>query len=167
MTLWLRMSGKRNVSFCRGHEVANALYIKPYKTNGLSYIIELTNAKSISKLCVSYIRPVGLSMGVVRVMPQYSLGISLGMAYLRRHLLDPPHAIIMRLHRLGVSFYFILITEIYWAITPPPHLQHKDKMLELGQHRRGPWPTDGTPFPGGGVLEWKVPCTPKLLNASL
>ncbi len=29
MTLWLRMSGKRNVSVCRGHELANALY--PHK----------------------------------------------------------------------------------------------------------------------------------------
>ncbi len=27
MTLWLWMSGKRNVSVCRGHELANALYI--------------------------------------------------------------------------------------------------------------------------------------------
>ncbi len=26
MTLWLWMSGKRNVSVCRGHELANALY---------------------------------------------------------------------------------------------------------------------------------------------
>ncbi len=26
MTLWLRMSGKGNVSVCRGHELANALY---------------------------------------------------------------------------------------------------------------------------------------------
>ncbi len=27
MTLWLWMSGKRNVSVCRGHELTNALYI--------------------------------------------------------------------------------------------------------------------------------------------
>ncbi len=27
MTLWLWMSGKRNVSVCRGHELANALYV--------------------------------------------------------------------------------------------------------------------------------------------
>ncbi len=27
MTLWLCMSGKRNVSVCIGHELANALYL--------------------------------------------------------------------------------------------------------------------------------------------
>ncbi len=31
MTLWLWMSGKRNVSVCRGHELANALYITKSK----------------------------------------------------------------------------------------------------------------------------------------
>ncbi len=69
-------------------------------------------------------------MGVVRVMPQFSLGICIlyGLAHikvnLRRHLLDSPHAIIMRLHQLRVSFTVIPIPERDWTNEQQPLPHH-------------------------------------------
>ncbi len=54
MTLWLWMSGKRNVSVCIGHELANALYRLPFPCLRVSLVVHcastLTNISFIIKV---------------------------------------------------------------------------------------------------------------------
>ncbi len=54
MTLWLRMSGKRNVSVCIGHELANALYMLFLKTHDWPKKADGRNKAAVQRKALIY-----------------------------------------------------------------------------------------------------------------